>query len=299
MASPAPGCGVRAYAPVLAALFLALALQHAMALPLSTGPLKAHNPVVIEGDADWCDRPNAQGIDDDGVDCIAGDGSSGEPYVIRNWKFNLAAYPPGTAAITIRNTTRFWLIENNLFTDTREERLRDGLMLVGASDDHGRVEHNRFEHLRTAITAREWFASTPCTLAQGQMGQCMWRRISAPGIEGNVFRANDVAVVNGPNLGFPYNTAASDMAQNNFEHMRDLAYAEILPTKWRPSLVLNWWGSPMGPGNDVQGGTAGGGRIRAQCVEETQLPVTGQPRCVTPWLPAPNPTAGPLALWGS
>lgn len=290
---------MRALAPASAVLVLALFLQPTGALPLSTVPLKAHNPVFIDGDADWCDRLNAQGIDDDGVDCVAGDGTSGEPYLIQNWRFNLAAFPAGTAAITIRNTTKAFLIQNNVFTDTREERLRDGIELIGASDDRGRVEHNRFEHLRTALTAREWFAYQPCTLGQGQAATCMWRRISAPQVEGNLFSRNDYAVVNGPNLGFPNNHAEADMAQNNFEASGVLAYAEVLPTKWRPAIALNWWGSPMGPGNDVTGLTAGGGRLRAQCAEQSQLPLGGQPKCVAPWLPVPNPTAGPLALWGS
>lgn len=290
---------MRAYAPALAALFLALALQHAMALPLSTVPLKAHNPVVIDGDKDWCDKPNAQGIDDDGVDCIAGDGSPGEPYVIRNWKFNLAAFPAGTAAITIRNTSRHWLIENNLFYDTREERLRDGVVLIGASDDRGRVEYNRFEDLRVGLTAREWFASAPCTLGQSQQGLCMWRRVSAPVVEGNAFASNTIGIVNGPNLPLANINHVEDavVRQNNFERHGDFAYAEVEPTFAQP-LSLNWWGSPLGPGKDVTGTTLAGGRIRAHCAN-TQLPLAGQPVCVTPWLPAPNPTAGPLALWGS
>jgi hypothetical protein len=299
MGPPRPAEGVRAQ--VAGALLLAglVLLQPGGALPLSTAPLQAHTPIVIQGDGEWCDRLNAQGVDDDGVrNCLEADGSVNAPYRIRGWKFNLAAYPPGTAAITIANTTKHWVVEGNGFHDTRQERVRDGLHLVGASDDRGRVEHNRFEHLSVAITAREWFDHAPCTLAQAQAATCMWRRISAPDVEGNAFRTNEVALLNGPNLGLTTTQATGKVGLNNFDQSFQWAYVEILPTKWRPPLQHNWWGAPTGPGEDVSGLTAGGGRMRAQCASSQVSPTGTQPLCVTPWLPAPDPAAGPLHLWG-
>lgn len=282
-------------APALLGIALLL-FQPTLAEPLDAIPLKNHVPVLIRGDADWCDRVNAQGYDDDGVHCAEGDGTQLRPFPIEGWRFNMAAYPAGTAAITIENTSRYWVVRNNVITDTREERLRDGLHLFGASDSRGRVEHNRFEHLRTGITATEWVESKPCTLSQGQLGSCMWRKVSAPRIEDNAFVRDEYGVVNGPNLGFASNEATGKIAQNNFDATGTFAYAEVLPTKWKPPLQTNWWGAPTGPGVDVTGVTAGGGRLRAQCAGAGSLPYVGQPMCATPWLPAPNPAAGPL-VW--
>lgn len=284
----------------LLALTLAAMLQPGAALPLSTVPLRHHNPAVIDGDRDWCDRVNAQGLDDDGVRCDGADGSPGAPFVIEGWVFNLAAYPEGTAGLTIRNTTKSWVVRNNVFIDSRAERVRDGLVLRGASDDRGAVEQNRFEDLRSGLVAREWLDSALCTTADGTVRTCMWRRISAPDVLGNAFRRVEEAVVNGPNLPLPGTGTSGAFARNNLEQTGNWAYVEVRPTAWQPSLAQNWWGSAAGPTLEQQpsdGPLGPGGRVRAQCTASQLLP-TGQPRCVTPWLPAPNPAAGPLNVWG-
>lgn len=278
----------------LAALASSAVLGGGQALPLSTVELKAHNPVLIEGDADWCDRVNGQGLDDDGVLCRDADGTPARPYRIRGWKFNLAASGPGTPAIAIRNTTKAWVVEYNWFTDTQHSQARDGLVLAGASDSKGLVQHNRFEYLRHALVAKEWFHSQPCQLPQGGTGHCMWRRVSAPDVLLNQFKSNAYALMNGPQLGFPSNEATGEVVLNNLDASAVYAYLEVLPTTWKPPLARNWWGSPAGPGMNPAGASLGGGRFWAQCAQGTAAPLGLPPACATPWLAAPYPTAGPV-----
>jgi hypothetical protein len=172
------------------------------------------------------------------------------------------------------------------------------VVLEGASDSRGRLENNRFEHLRTGLWARDWFDSAPCTLAQGQEATCMWRRVSAPTVLMNQFTRTTYAMVNGPNLGFAWNEASGRIEQNNFEASRLWAYVEVLPTKWTPTLPANFWGSPTGPYLGTDGMPVPGGRIQARCAMSDVSPLGLPPKCVTPWLPAANPAAGPLLVWG-
>jgi hypothetical protein len=264
-------------------------------VPLPLPPLGAHghNPIVVDGDDAWCQGLDAQGVSKQGVDCASTDGTQARPYRIAGWRINLAAWPAGTAGIVIRNTTKWWAVEDVTVVDTNAAHTRDGIVLLGASVGRGSIAHVTLQGLRDGVRAGEIMFTHPCvSLPRDTFGLCFTRIPSAPAIADTRFSDVQRGVWQGLQLGLPWSAPGTAVQANDFDGVRGLAYEEEEPTFWHPGLSENWWGSPLGPGHAFVGGVdVGGAPLRARCAQGGDA--LHPPACITPWLPAPNPAAGP------
>ncbi|MCA1814620.1 MAG: hypothetical protein LC624_11855 [Halobacteriales archaeon] len=288
----------RASAALLLLLLAGLGPVHvdAVQLPFVALGAHGHNPIVIEGDGAWCEGVNAQGLSRQGVDCAGTDGTQARPYLIQGWRINMAVHPPGSAAIRIVNTTKWWTIQDVTLTDTNQERSRDGIVLVGASIGRGSIVHSTLSGLRDGVRAGELMYTHPCASLPGDtFGLCFTRIPSAPRISDTKFSNVARGIEQGGQLGFPWNPPTTSIQANDFDGVQGLAYEEVEPTFWRPGLSQNWWGSPLGPGHEtVLGLDVGGAPVKARCADGAD-PLR-PPQCITPWLPGPNPAAGPVSM---
>jgi parallel beta-helix repeat protein len=167
----------------------------------------AHNPIYINGNADFASQASANGW--------PGNGTQGNPYIIDSYDIDGQG---GTYCIWIENTNVWFVIRNcNLWNATSDASQPWGTGLCLKNVTHGTVTNNYCSHDRYGICL--WWYSSSNTITNNNCshnsedGICLWWYSSSNNIANNNCSENSE---NGIYLYYsPYNNITSNTLWNN------------------------------------------------------------------------------------